>query len=510
MKESTIEVIVFFIVRFYACYIYFMPTLMPFIISYYREWNPLVCRATLFPMYSFIMIGFFVSHFVLAKLSPMIGIKGIILLSAISYVFISYGMFLSSSLIFIWFMNFLLGISLNLGNAGSLYFFQGKYDQEAKIFFGKCMGGDLVGMFFWIQFSSIYINPANVKAQYIDVNGHDEQIFPKEVYLKVPGFMLAVSVGYLISMLILLRFIKNPDKYRFTLFEDNKIDEIDVRRSRMLSFDTDIHLENFDETVNIKRSYNFVEHNQNNKGSEEPLVGDCNFELKSLPSNQKKENLEKEVQPSVKNTKTRGYETEKEIFEREEREAREESIKPKFVYFAVISILQTTIVGFYISSFKVMGLTKLNNDSLLNRIYSCGGILNFVMRIYSGDYFNYFGFQKSLIYCCSSSLVICIGFLLTDSGMPYIFNWLHVFFRAMSGLFYLNLYNSIFFMYPKHISLFLVRYIEVIYCCSNFLSVFVNMFFVYGSNYFWVHIVCISINIAAIEIFRRNIFLFET
>lgn len=509
MKESTVEVIIFFTVRFFCCYIYFLPTLLPFIISYYREFNPLVSRATLFPMIFFIMIGYYASHFILAKLSPVIGIKGIILLSASTLVVVNYVIFLSSSLIYIWIMNFLMGISLNLGNTGALYYFQGKYDHEAKILFGKSMGGDLVGMFFWIQLSSLYINPSNVKAQYIDINGQNEQLFPKEVYSKIPSFMLILALGYLISMIVLMRYITNPDKYRFTLFEEKKANEIDDRRDRLLSFDVDIHLENFDDVSRTRRSYDFVEHQQNSKSVEEPLMINYQFELKSLPCKALKDNFDRALKPSMTNIESKGYETEKEMFEREEKEAREESIKPKFIYFSLSSVLLTTVIGFYISSFKVMGLTKLNNDSLLNIIYSCGGGLNFLLRIYSGEYFNYFGFYKSHFYCCLCSLALCISFLLTDSEMPYLFNWLHVLFRAMSGLFYLNLYNSIFFMYPKHISLFLLRYIEVIYCVSNFLSVFVNMFFVYGSNYYWVHLVCISLSIGSIEIFRRNTYLFE-
>lgn len=165
MKQTTIEVFVFFLLRFFGCYHYIFPSLLPYFVSYFRERNPSVSQASLYPVLTFEMAGCFFSHFLMKRLTARVGIRRTVLISAGSFALISQFLFLSgfSSVFFLSAAHFLVGFVLNLGNICVFFFFQAKYGDSARLFFGKCLGGDLIGMFFWLQVAAWVINPHNVK-----------------------------------------------------------------------------------------------------------------------------------------------------------------------------------------------------------------------------------------------------------------------------------------------------------------------------------------------------------
>lgn len=185
-----------------------------------------------------------------------------------------------------------------------------------------------------------------------------------------------------------------------------------------------------------------------------------------------------------------------------------ESRQPRFLVFVTSCILLVVFNVYYVTAFKVMGLTKLNNDHLLSMILSLGGLVNMGLRLVSGEFFDHLGFKKAHLGCCLGCLLVCVGYLATDSSMPRLFNWLHLPFRGLVGLIYLNIYNSIFALYEKEAALFLVRYADLIYFAGYAFAIPINTFLVFGTNYLWVHVTMTGFVLAAIELFRRNIHLY--
>ena len=467
MKQTTIEVFVFFLLRFCSCYAYLFPSLLPYYVSYFRVYNPYISQTSLYPVLTFEMAGCFFSHFIIKQLTTQFGVKRTVLISAGSFVIISQFLFLSgfSSVFFLWAIHFVSGFVLNLGNICVFFFFQAKYGDSARLYFGKCLGGDLIGTFFWLQVATRVINPHNLKAT-DPTPASPDQLFPLSVYSRLPFFLTIFSLIYFFGMLAALQLVEDPPRLSSSDSGEQKAGGEGENYLEAALLAQEIELQPIKSTLN---------------------------ETKVIST------------PEPLNPQSAAIDPKPSCFSKP---GEYESRQPRFLVFVTSCILLVTFNAYYMAAFKVMGLTKLNNDNLLSLIFSLGGLVNMGLRLFSGEFFDLLGFKKAHLACCFACLLICVGYLATDSSMPRLFNWIHLPFRGILGLIFLNIYNSIFALYEKEAALHLVRYVDLVYFIGYAMAIPANTFLVFGTNYFWVHLTMTGFVLAAIELFRRNLHLY--
>lgn len=507
MEESTKDTLVFFVVRACSCFFYVLPSILPYLISFFRETDPSFSRVTVLPVFLIGSIGYFFAQSIISSYSSVLGIKGLVVMSfCASFVFFQM-MFWFSSLIWFYAITFLVGVAQSLTSACTFLFFQAKYKENAKAFFGKCVGGDVFGIFFWVQVSNLVINPRNLKASSIGVDGQGELVFPKEVYFMLPRFIFLYSFCNLCLVSLLITFVKNPKPYEFSLFEIEDEEILDETENTK----TEIKMTEFAAATpdfNIfRKSFDFVQHSKKSNSNLKKTKPEA-IELQAIRSNSEPAEPVDEKQqksPSFPPVPTETGRPQQIDFE----SAKKAMSDPKFKLFFIVCVLMYTYVSFYTSLFKVMGLAKLNNDNLLSCIFALGALLAYMAEYFSDSFFKILGLRIGS--CLSFYLCLAISFLYYcfDDGWPYMFNWLHVAFHASGGILYLTMFSVLFHMYEKEKAFFLSKFLEIGFVFANVVSIFVNTFFVDGENYRSAHIAMMLVTFGGCEIFRRNVDRFE-
>lgn len=209
---------IFSTIRFFFTLYYIFPVTFPYQVSYYRQTNLNVTKQMALPIILICFSGNFCSHIIIEKCMPYLGLKTLACACSLSYVVLVELLFFDSSRLFILAVNFCIAMSGNVVGLLAIHFFQGKYHENGSVYFGKCMSGDLVGMFFWIKMANWLVNPRNIPAEYQTINGSTEQIFPAEVFMKLPGFLRLYTWSTFLFCVVATQLLDVPGKLRGKLF----------------------------------------------------------------------------------------------------------------------------------------------------------------------------------------------------------------------------------------------------------------------------------------------------
>lgn len=182
--------------------------------------------------------------------------------------------------------------------------------------------------------------------------------------------------------------------------------------------------------------------------------------------------------------------------------------QPKFIFYFLSNILIMLYYMFYIPNFKVIGLSMINNDILISNIFALGSVSNFFARYFSGDFFQYFGLKRSFELCVYASLFNVAVMVLTDPSHPYIFNWIHILLRGLSGLIFLTMLNGLFVLYKKETALYLLRSMDMAFLFATLFGVIINYVLVFGTNYRYIHLLFLVTTASALGLFRAKNHLF--
>lgn len=500
------ETAAFFLIRAFSSYPQLLPALLPYLFPPLQpQLSPIILiLMTFVPL----PLTFPILYFVL----PKIGLKLTMILSAIAMVILTQLALVSDSFYYQMAVQFLLGLGYGVSTGAVWFTLNERYGSTTSIFWGCSMAGEAFGTCFWIIASDWFINPHNLPEEL--KNGIMQ--FPPEVYQRFAEFLKIYGFTYALVLFLMLNFVQEPENFTCRLFdhyiinadkelvntpffemtnlqaipvEEATKEESEIPLYKSLS----VQLLDQASPVSLDRRRLTAIERKSNIGSFSFVEQSCQYNIENLLRQQQQALLK--MQPKSNPLMNK---------ERKNAPAYLKSASPILLF--LVHLLTNAIFVFYITTSKIMNLSKINNDSAVSYALAFGSVLHCGVRAISGKYFNHLGFFFASNMALLLLFLVVLVFWICEKTHPFIFVFNFVLMRGISALGYMSVINIIFFVNEKKEAIQVLKYIELTEVVCYGLTLLIDSFIVIDYDYSDCHLLFVLLIIFAVFVFNLRIY----
>ena len=448
VNEETKDMITFFTITLSAALYNTYGVFLPYYFSYVKHFNP---EITVKDMISLILLhpaGFVLCSFVLPTLLAIFGFKNTLRLGFVLNSLNIVTMFCFSSFFAVIICNIMIGFYYKFITTMNSLYFTDKYKQLGGRYFGVANAGTVVTSFLWANIFAYYVNPDNEGMNEIYTKGdYFERYFRFEVASRFKGILIIhIAVTFGLS-LILTFFFENLENYpsNFGLIKKAFTGDLSVIKKKT------------DETNNsLNQSYSIIKSTSNESSMSRELLEHIN------------------AKPDLEDTRTIQEKTWIAI----------RSLR--FMLLFVTSIFRNANC-LYVSDYsKVLGSIIVDNDILVTKIYSLGGIVSVLGMTGMAFLVETLGLANTYILSLGFGFILDILFMFVLRTHPHLFLVVLLVTRVfLNGN--LQLTNiTLFSIYPTDVALQLLKLFDNSLLIGMCFTLFVNYLLYKNEVFFYV------------------------
>lgn len=500
------ETAAFFLIRAFSSYPQLLPALLPYLFPPLKpQLSPFIL---IFMAFIPLPLTFPILNFIL----PKIGLKLTMILSAIAMVVLTHVALINDSFYFQMGVQFLLGLGYGLSTGAVWFTLNELYGSTTSIFWGCSMAGEAFGTCLWIIASEWLINPNNLPETIQD----RVMQFPPEVYENFSNFLKVYGFTYSLVLFLMLNFVQEPENFTCKLFDRyivnadrelictpffEMIDQKAAPVEQLTKEDFEIPLykslsvQLIDPTppADLDRRRLTAIESKSNLGSFSFVEQSYQYNIESKFREEQRALMK--MQPKSNP-----------LMSKEQKNAPVylKSASTKLLFF--IHLLTNACFVFYITTSKIMNLSKINNDSAISYALAFGSVLHCGVRAISGKYFNKLGFFFASNIALVLLFLVVLVFWICEKAHPFIFVFNFVLMRGISALGYMSIINIIFFVNEKKKVILVLKYIELTEVICYGLTLALDSFIVVDYDYSGCHLLFVLCILVAVFVFNSRIY----
>ena len=468
-RELFKEIICFIIILatdgiYYPCAIFY-----PYLATFYKQYDETIGMRDVFTAFGGYHIGRFIGNLILPYLIYFLGCKKTIQIGGILYCINCYFFAQFPSKITLNFCAIFNGFIFQL-KVLPINFFMSKKYENGIMYSDHIYSGFSISAFIWSLCLTFIVNPKNKEMDKITyINGYEEKYFDKTISDRMGTYLLLNGTISLIVIIICTQFIKGPSNfppsylYYYKKFFGNLTEEEEEENSNSLE--------------NILKKPIIDPHSSVSINSIKSLQKE-NSLLETETNNEKKENLESFRNESIIEMK-----------------------KLKFILLIFIFVLKSVSCSYFYGYSKYISYGIVNNDRLISFLFAFVSIPDIAARYVLTYIWKKKGFYNTIIICICFSIFLNLTFLFIGYKNATVFIFL-IFAQVFNfALVYLTGNLTLFSLYKPEVALFLTKIFDSYMFFYRYYSIFLNAFFVYGDNYFYIFFIMLIGEFIALYLF---------